>query len=111
MGSTVTPDMTSLYTCDRTLSAFEKWPKMTAPAASDVISRERFVPGPPNFTRLSGTIGLRNLPDMTPRAPSGRLQSVSKYCTKLHKTGPAGHRVYQFGHYGNARTLWLNCAR
>ena len=40
-----------------------------------------------------GTIGLANLWDMTSLAAFGRLQNAIKYCTKVHKTGPAGQRV------------------
>ena len=52
------------------------------------ISRERFERGPPNFTDLSWTIGLTNMPDNTLLAASSRLWNVIKYCTQVHKTGP-----------------------
>ena len=52
--------------------------------------------GLPNFTRLSGTIGLTNVTDMTPLAASGRLQNAIKYSTKVRKTRPKS----KFSHVG-----------
>ena len=42
---------------------------------------------------MAGTIGLKNIPDMTSLAASGRLQNAIKYCTKVLKTGSAGKQL------------------
>ena len=66
--------------------------KMQPQTASDGISRERFMRGSPNFTRLSGITGTTNLLDMTSLVTSGRLQNAIKHWTKvMRKTG--GQRV------------------
>ena len=57
--------------------------------ASGGISPERFEQGSRNFTKLSWTIRLTNLLDMTPEAASGRLQNATKYCANARKMGPA----------------------
>ena len=49
--------------------------------------------GSQNFTSLWWLIGSTNFADMTSLAVSGQLQSVVKYCTKVHKTGSDGQRV------------------
>ena len=68
--------------------------KMPPQPASGGISRERLTRGSPNFTRLSSITGPTNLLDMTLLVPSGRLQNVIKYWTKvMRNTGPAGQRV------------------
>ena len=78
--STTTPDMTSLLP----VRSYRR-SKMPPPWASGVISRERFKRGSHNFTCLSWTTGLPNVPDMTSLAISGRLQNAIKYCRKMHK--------------------------
>ena len=52
-------------------------------AASSGISREQFVRGPLNFTRLSGTIGPKDASDMTSLNASSRLQNATPQL--LHK--------------------------
>ena len=67
---------------------------MPPQTASCGISRERFKRESPTFTRLAGTIGPTNLPDMTSLVAPGRLQKAIKYCTKvMRKTGLAGQGV------------------
>ena len=63
----------------------KKTAKMLLPTTAGGISREGFKRGSRNFTGLSGTIGLTNLPDMTSLAISGWLQNAIKYCTKYVK--------------------------
>ena len=53
------------------------------------ISVEKFKWGPQNFTTLSGTIGHKNVPDMTSPAASGQLQNVIEYCITVHKISTA----------------------
>ena len=78
----------------RSEATAKKLSKMPPPAASGRIAREWFKRGSPNFTRLSGTIGPRNLPDMTSLVTSGLLWNAIKYCTKvMRKTGLARQRV------------------
>ena len=75
-------------------TAKKKPSKMPPYTASGVISREKFMRGSPNFTRLSGTNVHKNLPDMTSLISSGRLQNAIEYWTKvMRKTGTAGQRV------------------
>ena len=53
-------------------------------------SREMFKQGLQNFTHLLGTIGLRELSDLTSLTASVRLQNAIRYCTKVRKTGASG---------------------
>ena len=69
---------------------------MTPPTASGRISGERFKRWSRNFTRLSGTACLINLPDMTSRAASNRLQNGIKYCKKVRITGATGTQFAKF---------------
>ena len=47
-----------------------------------------------DFTDLSGTMSLTNLPDMTSLSVSCRLQNATKYCTKCAKlVRPAKSRI------------------
>ena len=55
--------------------------------ASGGISREWFNQGRRNFTDLSRTIGLTNIPERTSLATFGRLQIAIKYCTKRPGSG------------------------
>ena len=66
--------------------------KMPLPTASGGISRERFKLGSRSFWRLSGTIGLTNMLDVTSLAASGLLQNAVNYCTKVCTTGLACHK-------------------
>ena len=59
---------------------------------STVVSK--FLGKTPVFKRLSGTVGLTNLLDMTSLAASGRLQNAIKYCPKVHKTRAVGKGSY-----------------
>ena len=98
VGSTTTPDMTSLTTFGRKPQR-KKPSKMPPQTASGGISRERFKRGSPNSTWLSETTGHTNLPDMTSLVTSSRQQNAIKYCTQvMGKTGPAGQRAKYFGH-------------
>ena len=94
--SKATPDTTSPATSGRQLSKFEKRQKILRLIALDWISPEQFLRGSWNFTHLSGTIGLTNLPDMTSIAPSSRLPNAIQYCKKVGKTlRPAKSRIIQ----------------
>ena len=85
--------------CFRSEATAKKPSKMPHQTSSGGISREWFRRGSPNFARLSGTAGPRNLPDMTSLLPSRRLQNAIKYCPKvMRKTGPPGQSVTYFGH-------------
>ena len=58
---------------------------------SGLITRERFHIESPTFTRTDIQTGLPDSrPCMKSLASSDRLQNVSEYCIKVHKTGPAG---------------------
>ena len=67
---------------------------MLPPTAWGRISPERFKRRSRNFTPLSETIGLTNLPDMTSLEAtyltSGKLHNAIKYCTNVRKTGAVG---------------------
>ena len=67
--------------------------KMPLQTASGGISWELFQQRSPNFTRLSGITGPRQVLDTTSLVASGRLQNITitKYFTKLtRETGQAG---------------------
>ena len=63
---------------------------MPHPTTLGRISPEQFKRGSRNFTRLSGTAGPTDLPDMTSLAAFSRLQNAIKYCTTVRKTDAAG---------------------
>ena len=63
----------------------KKLSKIPRPTDPGGISRERFKQGSRTFTRLSRTIGLTNLKDMTSLSAPGWLQNAIKYCTKCVK--------------------------
>ena len=67
----------------------KKLSKIPLQMTSGQISREPFERWSRNFTHLSGTISLTNLPDMTPLAAAGRLQNTNKYCIEVRKNGPS----------------------
>ena len=83
-----------------------KKPSTMPPQMASVgISQERFKRGSPNFTRLLGTTGSINLPDMTSLVASGRLQNAIKYCTKVVER-PVGQRVQGHHHNGDLAARW-----
>ena len=83
--------MTSLATSYWQLSKLKKGRKCRLRRLRVEFLENGFVPGPPNCTRLSGTMAPTDPPDMMSLAASGRLQHVIKYCAKVHKkTGAAG---------------------
>ena len=82
---TLQPQRNDIINHFRVGSYREKTVKMPLLTVSGRISQEQYERerGPPNSTRLSGTIGLINLPDMISLAASGRMQNATKYCTKV----------------------------
>ena len=71
----------------------EKLSKMPPTMASGRIFREWLEEGSPNFTHLSGVIGLANVQDATSPTTSGRLQNATNYITKVCEMDSAGQIV------------------
>ena len=98
VGSTTTPDMTSLVPTSCLKLSQQNKRKMPPLLVSGRISWEWFMRGPPKFARLSGTTGLLNRLDMTALAACSRLQNAVKCCTKVRTMVPGSLRVEWFGH-------------
>ena len=90
--SRATPDMTPLTTSCLKLT----WKTIANVTSDDFrwnFSRTVWARSPKFYMFIGAQSALTNLPDMTSPAISGRLQDAIKYCTKVHRTGPAGQRV------------------
>ena len=86
--------MTSLTTSGR--SYHEKTGKNATSNGFGIIFRERLKRGSRNFTHLSGTIGLKNLLDMTALATSGWKLSVFEIRPKMPPPTALVARCFSF---------------
>ena len=97
-----------LHPVDSYQRSEKKLSKMLPPLILDQISWERFKRGSRNFTALSGTTSLTNLPDMSSLAASSQLQNAINKSIFAHEGRSCCHDLCSYDCWSCSKISSIN---